>query len=365
MNRRNFLKNSIGMAAGIISLPLLNIGSFVKPSHAFGAGNYLMVFSGIQKGLFKNDLVRKYETLMDICIEKDIPSVFVHYDKGKNIPRSLFRKLIEIPRVEFFPNYPKQFNSIPKSGKTNTRVVSNVLSALMVSHPGSLERKIDFDQLIVVGENINLFDQNSNLPFDSITCSELSHERCNNFSLTDNSFETIIDLLKQHKNQSIPDSYEKLFHNEKWGVAIIDMQEPFLDNDISHNQRSELIKNITSVLKYAQANNFPILNFENEEEGVVINELKPFVNPDFTYRRIDRNGFIRLKKQDVPEVDKLFVMGVYADDCVTETIKGAHLLGMETATCKEVIRGRYFKSLFTLQTLPEYTQYSTTLTSFL
>lgn len=143
------------------------------------------------------------------------------------------------------------------------------------------------------------------------------------------------------------------------GLAIVDMQEPFLEK-IEPRYRKELISNQQMLLSKCCQYDIPVSVLEFEGEGSTIEDIRSYVaavpRHEFIKPRRFNSGFHYTGLAGRLEgwgVESLIVSGVNAHACVFATAECAKIKGFQPIVSKEIVadiegwnEGEGYKILF-------------------
>lgn len=151
-------------------------------------------------------------------------------------------------------------------------------------------------------------------------------------------FENILLFLAIKKKQE---------YKPKIAVLIIDMQARFVD-DLRQGEKERIISNQIEIIQECKQNNIPMIVLEMmpEKYGTTITELISELEskgekPKTMWKEYD-SGFnktnLHMYLQSIG-VNRVLLMGVYADYCVKKTAENAISLGYQVITSNDLISG--------------------------
>ena len=136
-------------------------------------------------------------------------------------------------------------------------------------------------------------------------------------------------------------------------VLLIDMQRSFFKN-IDESEKGKLIESQLEVIQYCHSQDIPIIHIEYRNQGRTIPEIKHALKqtskiyisksaPDaFSTDSLERTIRNKLHR------NTLFLMGVYASECVYSSGWGAKELGFEVISSQDVIADSSDTTYYTL-----------------
>lgn len=136
-------------------------------------------------------------------------------------------------------------------------------------------------------------------------------------------------------------------------VLLIDMQRSFIKN-INISERARLIESQLKVIDYCIFKNIPIIHIEYQKQGSTIPEIKKALRNTNAYYipkcapdAFSEKGLSRIIRDELNR-NTLFLMGVYASECVYSSGWGAKELGFKVVTARDVIADSSDTEYYTL-----------------
>ena len=132
---------------------------------------------------------------------------------------------------------------------------------------------------------------------------------------------------------------------QRYGVVVVHMQDYFFRGHPVGERKDTLLASQKEALDYCRANRIPVAVMEycGNEFGPTLADLHAEARalPAMgTFRKKDTDCFKSARLRRFLEshgVDSLFLMGVYANDCIIDTSKGGKGYGYSVASARDVI----------------------------
>jgi nicotinamidase-related amidase len=131
-------------------------------------------------------------------------------------------------------------------------------------------------------------------------------------------------------------------NNSDLAVLLIDMQQSFI-KDVSVPERKKLIKTHIDIIRYCNEQNIPLIHVEYAGQGKTVPQIRKVLNETNTIYIsksapdvFSENGLGDIIRKELNR-NTLFLMGLYASECVYSSGWGAKELGFEVITSNDVI----------------------------